>query len=43
VRQIVKAAQDEPLSPAALLQAGVVDGLLDERVNARSGLAAEKP
>jgi len=43
VRQIVKATQDEPLSPAALLEAGVVDGLLDERVNARSGPAAEKP
>jgi hypothetical protein len=43
VRQIVKATQDEPLSPAALLEAGVVDGLLDERVNARCGPAAEKP
>jgi hypothetical protein len=41
--QIVKAPQNAPLGPAALLKAGVADGLLDERMSAGSERTAEKP
>jgi hypothetical protein len=43
VKQIVKATQTAPAGPAALLEAGVADGLLDERLRRYADLAAQKP
>jgi malonate decarboxylase beta subunit len=40
--QIVKAPRDAPLGPAALLEAGVADGLLDERLSPGSGRAVDE-
>ena len=43
VKQIVKATQNTPAGPAALLEAGVADGLLDERLRHYADLAAQRP
>jgi hypothetical protein len=43
VKQIVKATQTAVTGPAALLEAGVADGLLDERLRSYAGLAAQRP
>jgi hypothetical protein len=42
-RQIVKASRHAPSSPAGLLEAGVADGLLDERPSAGSEPMVDKP
>jgi hypothetical protein len=43
VKQIVKAPQNAAAGPAALLEAGVADGLLDERLHHYADLVAQHP
>jgi acetyl-CoA carboxylase beta subunit len=43
VKQIVKATQNTPAGPAALLEAGVADGLLDDRLGRYADPTVQRP